>query len=326
MIRPQTKTINVMLQNGGVGDHVASLTAVDYIMRRYDWITPIIWVPDMMKEIAINLLPDHAQVYSMSEMRGRYQPHRPTKSTLWDGHTSPMKIHCVDYGFWKLCDELPPIYEKNYLRLKRHKIELNDEGPKDYVVVTTGYTADVREFLSDYVRQVVEYIISKGIDVVFLGHSSVKTGGFDIISAKFDEKVLSMGINLVNKTKLVEAAAIMHDALAVVGVDNGLLHVAGTTDVPIIGGFTTVRPEIRMPIRHNKLGWNFFPVVPNQSLDCAFCQQDTNFVYGHDYKDCLYKGKIGFGHRVNLCTKQITPDKFIEKLEQVLCPVSPRES
>lgn len=326
MIRGQTKTINVMLQNGGVGDHIASLTAIDYILRRYDWITPLIWVPDMMKELAINLLPDHTQIFSKSEMRGRYQPSRITKSTLWDGHTSPMKMHPVDYAFAKLCDEAPPIFEKNYLRLKRDKIQLNDDGPENYVVVTTGYTSDVKEFRADYIRKIVEFVKSKSLEVVFIGHSNVKTGGHDFISAKFDEKILKMGINLVNKTTLIEAAAIMHDARAVVGVDNGLIHLAACTDIPIVCGYTFVAPHGKMPIRHNEIGWNVFPIVPDESLSCRFCQSDSNFLYGHDYRNCWYKGKIGLGNRVNLCTKQITPDKFIEKLEQVLCPVSPRES
>jgi ADP-heptose:LPS heptosyltransferase len=324
MIRPPTKTINILFQSGGVGDHIASLTAVDYILRRYPWITPLLWVPDFMKEISINLLPEHAQVWAYSEMRGRYDPSKPTKSTLWDGHSSPIKIHLLNYAFWKLVDEQPPIEEMNYLRLKLDKIDIADERPLRSVVITTGFTADVREFPPSAVNEVARYVKSKDYTPIFLGQTSTKTGAHDTIRGKFREDIdFSLGVNLIDKTTLVEAGAIMASSAAVVGVDNGLMHVAGTTDVPIIGGFTTVRPEIRMPVRHNKLGWNFFPVVPDESLSCRFCQQDTNFIYGHDYRNCLHRAKgPGFGHMINKCTKQMTPEKFIEKLEQVLCPAS----
>ncbi len=108
----------------------------------------------------------------------------------------------------------------------------------------------------------------------------------------------------------------MSKAKAVVGVDNGLLHVAGCTGVAIVGGFTTVRPEIRMPIRHNILGWNYHAVIPDKSLDCSFCQQDTNFLYGHDYRKCWYKEKK---ERTEiLCIKQLTADKFKTILESIL--------
>ncbi len=322
MLRPKSKTINILLENGGVGDLIASLTPVNYILKKYPWITPLIWVPDFMKDLAVNLLPPGSMIWSFSEMKGRYSPERPTKSTKWDGHTSPMKIHLVDYAFLKLCDELPPTKEKNYLPLQMGRLEFPDDGPEKYVVLTTGYTASVREFRPEIVVEVTNYIKSKGYEVVFLGSPNVKTGTRHQISATFDEDVLNRGINLVGKTTLIEAAAIMHHAAAVVGVDNGLLHVAGTTETPIIGGFTTVSPEIRMPYRHNELGWRFQVVTPEESLNCKFCQEKDNFRYGHDYKNCIYKGEIGFSEVVNLCTKQLRPDKFITRLEQVLCPDS----
>ncbi len=322
MLRPKSKTINVLLQSGGVGDVIASLTAVNYILKKYPWITPLIWVPDAIKELARNLLPEDSMIWSFSEMKGRYSPERPTKSTLWDGHTSAMKIHPVDYGFLKLCDELPETEDKNYLRLRPDKIEFKDDGPSKYVVVTTGFTADVREFRPDIVIEVVKYIKSTGHEVVFLGDPRAKTGTQHIITAKFDEEALSHGINLVGKTTLVDAAMIINNAAAIVGVDNGLLHVAGITETPIIGGFTTVSPKIRMPYRHNELGWKFSPVTPDESLGCKYCQQKDNFRYGHDYKNCIYKGEIGFSEVVNLCTKQMRPEKFIKQLELVLCPDS----
>lgn len=307
--KPQTKTINLMLLDGGIGDGIAALTAVDYILKQYPWITPLLWVPDYLVSLCKHLLPDDTPVYGLSEMKGTYQPKRPTKTTSWDGNTSPMKIHCLDYAFLKLCDENPSIEHKNYLQIKPDLIDVTSFSlPKKYVVITTGYTASVREFKAEAVNELAKGCKEKGFEVVFLGQRATKTGVSFTIKGTFDTTIdYSQGLDLIDKTNLLEAAKIMHLSQAVLGVDNGLLHLAGCTDVKIIGGFTTVSPEIRMPVRNNILGWNYYPVTPDQDLSCKFCQQKTNFLYGHDYKNCIYKNPV--------CTDQMTADKFLKALE-----------
>lgn len=312
--KPQTKTINLMLLDGGVGDHIASLVAVDYIYRKYPWLKLILWMPDFLTELAKNLLPEGANINGMSQMRGKYEPHRPTKTTRWDGSTSPMKIHCLSYAFLKLCDEIPAIEEQNYLRIKPDTIVTKDFNlPEKYVVITTGFTADVREWPAKEINKVIVYLLSKGVTPVFLGQKNTKTGVASNIKGSFREEIeYDKGISLIDKTTLSEAALIMENSRAVLGVDNGLLHLAGCTSAPIIGGFTTVSPEIRMPVRNNQLGWNYYPVTPDESLDCKFCQEKTNFLYGHDYRNCLFKDA-----KKNLCTTQMTAEKFIKHLESL---------
>jgi len=52
-----------------------------------------------------------------------------------------------------------------------------------------------------------------------------------------------------------------------VGSDSSLLHVAGATDTPIVGIFTSVKPDYRLPYRENCTA-----VVP-PGLDCLGCQE-----------------------------------------------------
>lgn len=310
--KPQTKTVNFMFLNGGVGDHMASLVAMDYVYKRYPWITPLVWMPDFLVRFAKHVLNRDENIFGFSDMRGRYQPKRPTKTTAWDGHISPMKIHSLDYAFLRLCDENPGIEHKNYLQIRSDEIHIDSFNlPPRYVVITSGYTAAVREFKAEHVNAILDYCKGKGLSVVFLGQSATPTGSAHIIRGEFNDEIrFNEGTNLIDKTSLLQAAKIMGQSKAVLGVDNGLLHVAGCTDAPIIGGFTTVTPEIRMPVRRNTLGWRYFPVVPDKALNCRFCQQNTNFLYGHDYKKCLYSDII--------CTKQMTAVKFIEALEGIL--------
>lgn len=252
-------------------------------------------------------------------MRGVYDPTKTTKTTKWDGNTSPMKIHLLDYAFLRLTDENPSLDKKNYLQVKLDKIKSRDFNlPEKYVVFTVGFTAEVREFLPAYINVLAQFVKHKGYTPVFIGQTQTKTGAAHVIKGTFsDETDYSLGINLIDNTTLLEAAAIMDKAGAVVGVDNGLLHVAGCTKAPIVGGFTTVLPEIRMPVRNNILGHNFYPVTPDEDLGCTGCQQKTNFLYGHDYKKCWYKEKKE--REEILCVKQLTPSKFAIHLEKILC-------
>ena len=151
--RPKTKTINMMLLDGGLGDHVGSSVAINYTLNRYKWITPLVWVPDYFVDFCKHLLRKHeVEVFGYSKMRSRYNPNYPTKTTKWDGHTSPMKLSLVDYGFLKLIDENPDVGHKNYLQIEAESIENRYIIPDNSVVVTTGYTADVREFLPSEVN------------------------------------------------------------------------------------------------------------------------------------------------------------------------------
>lgn len=291
--------------DGGVGDHVASLVALNYINSRYRWITPLVWTPDYLVDFAKRLLPK-VSIRGYSEMKAHYNPHMTTRTTKWDNIISPMKIPLLDYAFLKLADENPDIIHKNYLQIPQ---------PEDYkgnqVVITTGYTAKAREFPAKHINGVIDYILAKGYKPVFLGKKETATGAKHTIQGNFDAEVrYEKGLDLRDKTTLWEAAEIMAKSVAVVGVDNGLLHIAGCTDVPIVGGFPSVRPEIRMPVRYGHLGWEFYPVVPPESVKCRFAQQDTNFIYGHDYRECICNDYA--------CTGSMSAEAFIEQLEKIL--------
>lgn len=141
------------------------------------------------------------------------------------------------------------------------------------------------------------------------------TGAHHTIKGSFPDINGVLGLDLIDKTTVLQAANIMSGALAVVGVDNGLLHLAGCSKVPIVAGFTTVSPDIRLPYRDGVLGKDCYVVTPPATLACRFCQQGTNFLYGHDYRNCLYKNDSALDR---LCTKSITADRFIHHLEIIL--------
>lgn len=308
----QNQDVNCIFMDGGLGDHIGSLVATKYILTQYPWVNLLIWVPDYLLELAKNVLPPNAIVRDYTAMAKKYNPNKPTKTTKWDGHTSPMKIHVVDYAFLKLCDEIPGIEHKNYPSLNLDSVLTSSMGlPERFVSFLVGYTAPAREFDSRTVNALIAYVKGMGYTPVFLGATIANTGGRHSIKGTFkDEVKYSEGVNLIDKTSLLEAGKIMNDSAAVIGVDCGLMHLAGCTSAKIVGGFTVVSPKIRMPIRDGILGKDFYPVVPDASLECGFCQEKTNFLYKHDYKGCIYKDFK--------CIEQLTAEKFITQLKKVL--------
>jgi ADP-heptose:LPS heptosyltransferase len=313
--KPERAIVNIVLMSGGIGDLIAYLPAVSYMHNQYTWITYHTWCPDFLVEFAKNVLPQRAIVRGYSQMPTKYDRNRPTKTTEWDRITSPMKMHPTDYAFIKLCDELPPIENKNYLRVDTSKVEFTTPLPAKYVVICPTYAEKVKEFKAEVVNDITNHVISKGYTIVYLGSTSTKDAvniKSNVIKASASLGVdYSKGLNLVDQTSLLQAAKIMEGAALVVTMDGGLLHVAGSTGVDIVAGFTFVDPATKSPIRANSVGYRVYPVTPPESLACRFCQSNTNFLYNvADYRKCLYKDFK--------CVESLTSKMFIDQIDKVL--------
>jgi len=100
----------------------------------------------------------------------------------------------------------------------------------------------------------------------------------------------------------------MKKSKAILGMDSGLIHLAGTTEIPIICGYTIASPDVRFPTR--KAG-KTFGVVPN--VQCKHCLTDWQLPF-HDFD---FKGDGCYFKHIECCN-QMTADKFIKCLEQVL--------
>ncbi|MDA8253739.1 MAG: glycosyltransferase family 9 protein [Rhodospirillales bacterium] len=79
----------------------------------------------------------------------------------------------------------------------------------------------------------------------------------------------SGGLDLRDRLTLGALRAVIDRATAFVGMDSGLLHVAGATMTPIVGVFTCALPERRLPWRTGVLGYRCASVQPD--LPCLGC-------------------------------------------------------
>lgn len=316
---PKIEPLTVFFNCGGLGDSIAALPAVLQASRQNTDV--LLWCPDYFVEFAKMILPTNIKVMPMSKAAQRDLTVSAVQN-MSPVH-SPMRTHLTDYNCTMIIDKMLEPHEKNYLKFPVEQVDISKYNlPEKFVVVTTGFTAEVREWKPEIINEVVDYIISKGYTPVFLGTSKTlyvaHLPGNDVIyKAGFNSSVdYSKGLNLVNLTSLPEAAAICAKAKVVIGLDNGLLHVAGCTDVAIVGGFTTVDPLYRMPYRNNVLGWNYYPVVPPESLGCRFCQSNWSFVYDHNFTKCWYVENKS--DEEIQCVKQTDASLYIKQLEKIV--------
>lgn len=297
-------------ESGGVGDDIASLPAVNFILENHPHIEIVLWVKSYFKSIAQRTLKHpRLTIYTFDE-KDKIQRDIPVKRFSGNPYTN-LASHTTEQAFDILCNTRPDdVNFYNYLPINTTNISIKRfKLPEKYVVVPTGYTAKVREMIPEVVNGLSDYINTKGYTPVYLGRESTpETSDLSkVIKGKFsDENDYTKGINLINKTSMLEAVQILKGAKTIVGLDNGIIHLAATTDIPIVCGFTTVKPEHRAPYRHGIKGWNFYPVVPE---GCRFCQSNWTFTFFHNFTKCFYDDYV--------CCQNLTTNLYIEQLQKV---------
>jgi ADP-heptose:LPS heptosyltransferase len=117
-------------------------------------------------------------------------------------------------------------------------------------------------------------------------------------------------IDMRNKTDdLLTLREWLGHAAAVVGIDGGTLHLAATTEVPIVYGCTRVEPFHRSIVRNDEYNWRLLHVTP-RDLECAGCQSKMFFMFKHNFANCVYGD--------NKCTTALRGEDFIEALEELI--------
>ncbi len=304
--------VNILIANGGLGDLLCSLVAVDYNVKTYTNVTFLVWVPDYLLDFAKHVLPRGTSVRNYTEAKTKYNETLPAVSTKWSSFHTPMRTHPVDYAFHVLSDKhIYSLNEKNYLQINPEKINIKKfQLPEKYVVLGCASVEPVKEMPIQTMNEIIDFVISKGYTPVFLGKTLTKTGYKDLnIKAKALEVDYSKGINLIDKTSLLESAAILSGSKSFIGMDGGLLHLAGCTYTNIVAGFTIVSPSHIAPIRYGMQKYKFYAIEPDENIPNRYYQTNNNFDYNTDYRKFPGWEKV---------VENLTSDKFIKVLEEIL--------
>lgn len=217
---------------------------------------------------------------------------------------TPKSIHLSQYASLTFADRLIPLDQLNYVPINYVDVSHFGVDFTKAVILITSYRDLTRSWKPQEILKVAEWVKSVGLIPVFVGKTDMdlqleKTSL--IPKTSLPDDVSEYGVDLRNKTSIVELTSIMNLSQAVCGIDSGPIHMAGTTSVPIICGYTSVAAEYRVPTRVNG---KTYTITPN--IECIGCESRwrSNF---WNYENC-YLQHID-------CINHFTADKYINILK-----------
>lgn len=307
--RPNTPmypmNMNFIFLNGGMGDYLCWMRPIQWMMECAPWLRGTLIHPTYLTEIVEYFMKDHktwshSDYKRLAEIQGDNQVPYRGPVVLQNESLNATGAHLFTCGWVYFTNKecAPEGKDSKGLEWKYYPkfgedfltgVELPSEVPEPgtYAVITTGITTPSRHIKPEYLNMIIEYVHSLGLKPVFLGKSMVETGNRTNIHTDFNKSVrYDLGVNLVNKTTLRQAASIISKSKVIIGHDNGLLHLAGLTETPIVFGYNLASPKHRRPLRPT--GQVYDVVLPEGALNCYLCQSKTNLNIGYNFRQCFY--------------------------------------
>jgi len=312
--------MHFILNHAALGDTISSLPAVKWARENHTQdIGMTVWLPDFYLPLMEVIMPYEGLSFQpLHEFNDKTNDKKVAGPGAMNAIPSNVvtrnKMDMVRFAYMAMLDREPEESEMNYPTGPVGPSPIEIEGR--YVAISSGATSKNKVFHADVLGPVIKAMLVKGYKVVILGKSTT------IVRAVNEEKPLEMihefdnlpqeikeqCIDLRDKTSLVDARNIIAHAECFFGVDGGLLHLAGTTDVPIVYGITSVDPVHRPIRRWGIKNWRLKHITP-RGLDCAGCQSHWTLMFKHDFRFCAYKDYK--------CVTALNPDDFIDAFDDL---------
>jgi hypothetical protein len=177
--------LDIKFFEGGLGDSIARLPAVRYILETYPHIKSVrLIAQDYFKPLAEFVFRGYPVKYvGYSELKEELSKRPSQVGTFTDvlQHTT-LRTHLTHHAFNVIVNEVP-IHPScyNYIKLNTNLISSDVlVSAKEYAVITVGFTAKVREWLPSEINKVAQWFNLKGITPVFLGKSENKYARYEL--------------------------------------------------------------------------------------------------------------------------------------------------
>jgi ADP-heptose:LPS heptosyltransferase len=158
---------------------------------------------------------------------------------------------------------------------------------------------------AEHIFMLAVWIKQQGFTPVFIGKTDMNLETHLKPKSSLPDNLQGYGLDLRNRTTMLELAAVIAASAAIVGLDSGPIHLAGCTKTPIVCGYTTVAPEHRVPIRDEG---RTYAVIPD--CECRLCESNWE-AHFHNYERCYYGPDP-------ICCQEMTAAKFIPPLREIL--------
>ena len=183
--------------------------------------------------------------------------------TIKHNLTDIRQFHASFLGF----DLLPEERDCNFFPNQKGDFDL----PSKYIVLHPSETWLSRSWSKESWQQLSDELAALDIPVVLVGkdskeYSSVAEG---VVKKPVYVLDLKNGYNYQNTLSLSDTWHVLNEAAAVVTMDSGILHLAGTTETHIIQLGSSLNPKLRAPYRFGNQKYKYSYVPGTCNLMCG---------------------------------------------------------
>jgi hypothetical protein len=327
-LRPNTHVkkwpIFYVFNQGGMGDFINYSSATTWVARNSPWLKVKLFCPKyivpLMRDIHHEF--EHWEVFPSEDFEKHMKQGQAMKIICPDLHVNGHSIskqyltctgaHAIDVGFAYYAGMTSP--PGAVLPVLDYPASLLQNSVKDlnggYVVIPTGNVHAARAVTGKHVNPLIEYVLKIGLMPVFLGKKDLLGDGME--TTRFPDDVrYDLGLDLRDKTTVKEAACILQHAIATIGLDCGLLHLAALMkDSNVVFGYNITTVAHRIPRRNH--GTTINVSLVKEELPCIGCQSNLRMVQ-HEFDKCLYGDSLC----IDLLYKN-NAEKFTNALDIIL--------
>ena len=294
-----------MFNSLAMGDVIAATPVVKYMVDNYFQEEPYLVVAKEMFRPFFHFIPDSNfhnfedkdNVWGIPSNFAIASLNQPKTKDLV--RNTPKHMHLSQFASIKLADRILSNSDLYYVPLLDEDVSSFNVDFSRAVILVTSHRDATRAWKAEYVLEVGKYVEQQGYIPVFVGKTDMNQDT-NLQPKTSLPQDLGFGVDLRNKTSISQLAAIMKRSVAVCGLDSGPIHLAGTTSVPIICGYTSVSAQHRIPLRPSG---STFTITPN--IPCIGCESKWTSHFWN-FENCYL--------RHIKCCEEMTPDKFIHYL------------
>jgi hypothetical protein len=295
-----TWPINFFMNRAGMGDMVNYAAATVWMAKNVPWIQGRLFVNKFLNPLMQELhrefnnwfiYPAEDLVKIIENGTSIVGPDLNVngKQITQNWWMTPVSAHPIDVAFANYVGiKTPPDVMLPVLDFKQGKYpELDKILPKRFAIIPTGFSAENRAVGGREMNPIIEHLLSRDITPVFVGKKDQT--GFGTIETKFhDDIAFDKGLDLREKTTVMQLAYLCQHAEMTVGLDCGVLHLAALMkDSKIVFGYNVTTVEHRMPRRNH--GFTIHVYLTKEDLACISCQSNMIHYPNHKFTSCIYK-------------------------------------
>jgi hypothetical protein len=268
---------------GGLGDQIDAEPVVREIRRLHphDHLIVSTHWPELFQDLEypVEEVVNMRTHLTTAEMAGVFHTYAPPTTDIWKFLTHAM-MNSTDFSsYLALQRELPP--EKKQIKIRYRedqkismltKLGTTEAQLKNAVVLHAGTSWLTKTIRKEIWNGLISALHAQGEQIVLIGKSGEYLGpkrGSDHIGLVEDLEIPEGVLDARNKLSVKESLALLDCSEILVSNDSGPIHLAGATDIWIIGIFTAKHPNFVLPYRNGTQ--NYKTVECNFRPSCWPC-------------------------------------------------------